>query len=124
MIAHNIVRGMMRHRALANPHGRLVFISGWNGGSENLLSVGFRDQIAHTEIASDRMTVWLLAAAGYDPGSLRAYLARRQTDGHGTLPPRSFRMAALSAELWNIAPSVYRRTPNNFELIQQELRSH
>ena len=100
-IAHELAHNILRHRARLDAAGVDRGLGKQFGRSARL----FRQ----TEVEADRLSVWLLAGAGYDPGAAaRFWLKFGQRKGRplfqaGTHPGWRDRVAALEAEAAAIA---------------------
>ena len=82
VVAHELAHNILRHPA------RL----------KNDRSV---DRVRQTELEADRLSVWLLADAGYDPHAAIRFWQRHKKPlvRAATHPPRSERIAAIEAEI-------------------------
>ncbi|ABF51965.1 M48 family metallopeptidase [Sphingopyxis alaskensis] len=100
-IAHELAHNILRHRARLDAAGVDRGLGKQFGRSARL----FRQ----TEVEADRLSVWLLAGAGYDPGAAARFWSNfGQRKGRplfqaGTHPGWRDRVAALEAEAATIA---------------------
>lgn len=100
-IAHELAHNILRHRARLDAAGVDRGLGKQFGRSARL----FRQ----TEVEADRLSVWLLAGAGYDPGAAARFWSKfGQRKGRplfqaGTHPGWRDRVAALEAEAAAIA---------------------
>ena len=100
-IAHELAHNILRHRARLDTAGVDRGLGKQFGRSARL----FRQ----TEVEADRLSVWLLAGAGYDPGAAARFWSKfGQRKGRplfqaGTHPGWRDRVAALEAEAAAIA---------------------
>jgi hypothetical protein len=103
-IAHELAHNILRHRARLDAAGVDRGLGKQFGRSARL----FRQ----TEVEADRLSVWLLAGAGYDPGAAARFWSKfGQRKGRplfqaGTHPGWRDRVAALEAEAATIAAAV------------------
>lgn len=103
-IAHELAHNILRHRARLDAAGIDRGLGKQFGRSARL----FRQ----TEVEADRLSVWLLAGAGYDPGAAARFWSKfGQRKGRplfqaGTHPGWRDRVAALEAEAATIAAAV------------------
>lgn len=103
-IAHELAHNILRHRARLDAAGVDRGLGKQFGRSARL----FRQ----TEVEADRLSVWLLAGAGYDPGAAARFWSRfGQRKGRplfqaGTHPGWRDRVATLEAEAATIAAAV------------------
>ncbi|GAO79992.1 MULTISPECIES: M48 family metallopeptidase [unclassified Sphingopyxis] len=100
-IAHELAHNILHHRARLDAAGVDRGLGKQFGRNARL----FRQ----TEVEADRLSVWLLAGAGYDPASAARFWTRfGQRKGRplfqaGTHPPWRERVAALEAEAAAVA---------------------
>ncbi|MBA3941732.1 MAG: peptidase M48, Ste24p [Sphingopyxis sp.] len=100
-VAHELAHNVLRHRARLDAAGVDRGLMKQFGRNARL----FRQ----TEVEADRLSVWLLAGAGYDPGAaVRFWTAFGQREGRplfqaGTHPRWQDRVEALSVEAAVIA---------------------
>ena len=100
-IAHELAHNILRHRARLDAAGVDRGLGKQFGRNARLFK--------QTEIEADRLSVWLLAGAGYDPGSAARFWDRfGQRKGRpllqaSTHPNWRDRVAALNAEAATIA---------------------
>ncbi|SKB69555.1 M48 family metallopeptidase [Sphingopyxis flava] len=89
VVAHELAHNILRHRA------RLAAAS--DGRSARLVRA--------TELEADRLSVWLMADAGYDPAAAVRFWTRhkRPLIRAATHPPRKERIAAIEAEMTAMA---------------------
>ena len=82
VVAHELAHNILRHRARL-AHDRSI------------------ERVRATEIEADRLSVWLLADAGYDPLAAVRFWQRHKKPlvRSATHPPRSKRIAAIEAEV-------------------------
>ena len=96
LIAHELAHNVLRHRARLDAAGVDRGLMKQFGRNARL----FRQ----TEVEADRLSVWLLAGAGYDPGAaVRFWTAFGQREGRplfqaGTHPRWQDRVEALASE--------------------------
>ncbi len=85
VVAHELAHNILRHRArlAAAPQGRSARL------------------VRATELEADRLSVWLMNDAGYDPQAAVRFWRRhkRPLIRAATHPPRSERIAAIEAEI-------------------------
>ncbi|SEH19501.1 hypothetical protein SAMN05428974_3494 [Sphingopyxis sp. YR583] len=100
-IAHELAHNILRHRARLDAAGVDRGLGKQFGRNARLFK--------QTEIEADRLSVWLLAGAGYDPASAARFWTRfGQRKGRplfqaGTHPPWRERVAILEAEAAAVA---------------------
>ena len=82
VVAHELAHNILRH-------------------PERLRSNRSVDRVRQTELEADRLSVWLLADAGYDPHAVIRFWQRHKKPliRAATHPPRSERIAAIEAEI-------------------------
>lgn len=87
-------------------------------------SLGLLAHRRSLELEADRLAVWMMAAAGYDPNALVEYIARTQPGGSevfSPLPAREKRLAAMR-ELIATLPARAYTAGEEFPAIQAEVR--
>lgn len=114
MLAHSIahiVEGhgtrMAARRQVGNSNFLLVFAGGWigmgaAGNTRPSVPMAYLKLWRSYELDADRQAVNMMAAAGYEPGALLAYIRRTQRAGSNVfsaLPGREERIAALEAAI-------------------------
>jgi hypothetical protein len=82
VVAHELAHNILRHPA-------------------QLAAIRSTDLVRRTEIEADRLSVWLLADAGYDPRAAIRFWERHKKPliRAATHPPRRERIAAIEAEI-------------------------
>lgn len=82
VVAHELAHNILRHR-------------------DRLAGDRSAERVRETEIEADRLSVWLLADAGYDPHAAVRFWQRHRKPlfRAATHPPRSERIAAIDAEV-------------------------
>lgn len=82
VVAHELAHNILRHR-------------------ERLAGNRSAERVRQTEFEADRLAVWLMAGAGYDPAAAIRFWNRhkRPLIRNASHPPRSERIAAIEAEM-------------------------
>jgi predicted Zn-dependent protease len=136
MLAHSVAHVVARHGTRQATRGQLanvatiplIFMGASHGGpaEDMLIPVGFLSFMRQFELQADRLAVPAMAAAGFDPSALHAFIDRKQQDPADPVrsgyPPRAERLTAIQQAIAELPARTYLRS-HEFTGIQQELRS-
>jgi predicted Zn-dependent protease len=117
---------MRRHAIKGGDGTSLIFMGSWMGGRTALPAAFMKEQRAN-ELDADRVAVDIMAAAGYDPAALPAYVDRTQgmltaeAASRAGLPTRDERISALNTAVANTRFSAS-RPAGDLQAIQDRVR--
>jgi predicted Zn-dependent protease len=123
MLAQAMAQAASRAATLEATTGAVPVIFYAPAGGDLYPLSGLRARIAD-EAAADLRSVDAVAAAGFDPIGLAAYIGRVQPAADGRpapLPEREARLAAIDARIGQLPARTY-RNPNVLATIQNEVR--
>lgn len=121
MIAHAMAHVTERHGATGG-RAPLIFMGAWMG-DRRVVPAGFAKGQRDHELDADRTAASMMAAAGYDPVALAAYISRTQQASHSRswFPAPEERIAAIESAAANLQVAPAQPT-GEFETIQARLR--
>jgi len=135
MLAHSMAHSTLRHSTRSATRGQianygsipLIFLGSWTGSDELAIPMGFLQSQRAFELEADGAAVRAMAAAGYDPHALPAYIARvqapnRRSQIYACLPSSSQRIGGMEQTIRELAERTY-SPGGNLVPVQEEIRN-
>jgi predicted Zn-dependent protease len=119
MIAHAMAHATERHGVRGGDGRPLIFMGAWMG-DRTVVPAAFAKGQRDNELDADRAAASILAAAGYSPAALAAYIGRTEQAARSWFPPPQERVAAIESAA-NVQVAHAQPT-GEFDAMQARLR--
>jgi predicted Zn-dependent protease len=135
MLAHAMAHVAERHWMQTAARGQVprllpaVFVGPGENDGVGSVPLAFLKIQRGYELDADRMAAKIMAAAGYDPEALLAYIRRTQRSRppgsvmYSALPPRERRIEALAADVESLPSRSAKRPSDDFISIRDRARN-
>jgi beta-barrel assembly-enhancing protease len=135
MLAHAIAHVAERHGTRSATRGEvvnmasipLIFMGSWTTpGASAVVPLGFLKFARQHELEADKLAVWIVASAGFDPAGLIEYIGRTQVDNperkqYSPFPALEERLSALNDAASAFAGRTY-DSSGEFAGVRDEVR--